>query len=79
LLQFADKPWIVASASGEHLTFNSQFPFVVSSRNGGATWTAPLALLSGAQLDPYYYYYAGGGGTLSDGTAVLLHIGIPTK
>ncbi len=79
MLQFADKPWIVASASGVHLTFNSQFPYVVSSRNGGATWTAPLPLLSGDLLDPYFYYYAGGAGTLEDGTAVLLHVGIPAK
>ncbi len=79
MLAFADKPWLVASKTGVHLTFNSQFPYVASSFDRGVTWTLPMPLLTAASPDPYYYYYAGGAGTLADGSSVLLHVAIPTK
>ncbi len=77
-LQFADKPWIIASPREVNLVFNSQFPYAVTSADHGQTWGEPF-LMDDEILDPYYYWYAGGGGTFSDGSCVSVFVVIPNN
>ena len=56
--QWNDKPWLSVSRDGQHvyLAFNSSDSYVVSSHDGGATFSAPVK----TNNDTRYWFHSGG-------------------
>lgn len=72
----ADKNWMAIDPSNPkklYVTFNSQFPYAVSSSDGGASWSAPVLM---DEMDGSYFY-AGGGGVRSEGTVFFAYSATP--
>ncbi len=55
---WSDKPWLTVSPNGQDLFvgFNASDPYVVVSRNGGATWSNPKRTANNGR----YWYHTGG-------------------
>jgi len=72
----ADKNWMSIHPSNPdvlYVTFNSQFPYVTRTSDGGSTWSTPLQV----DYQEGSYFYAGGSGVRSSGEVFFAYMATP--